>query len=147
MESGKVADSGAVHCGTVVAFMPTTRSMRALSTAANVSLVAAKPRASRVQKAKRTIEDIDSLSSSPQTLAKKARVLSPSSVGTHVLPSSETNMLLPAVLSFSFETAKQHLIAADARFEGVFSKLPCRPFEELETVDPFRWVVSQHRYI
>ncbi|KAI5117110.1 hypothetical protein M0805_008229 [Coniferiporia weirii] len=50
--------------------------------------------------------------------------------------------LLPAVLSFSFSGAKQHLINADPRFEDLFSKMPCRPFEHLETVDPFRTLAT-----
>lgn len=45
---------------------------------------------------------------------------------------------LPAVLSFSFDDAKAHLFTADPRFEDIFSKLDCRPFEHLETMDPFR---------
>ena len=45
---------------------------------------------------------------------------------------------LPAVLTFSLEDAKKHLIEADPRFEDVFDRLKCRPFEQLERVDPFR---------
>lgn len=45
---------------------------------------------------------------------------------------------LPAVLSFSLDDAKEHLINADPRFEDVFAKLKCRPFEHLERLDPFR---------
>lgn len=46
--------------------------------------------------------------------------------------------LVPAVLTFSFEDAKQHLIATDPRFEDVFRRLKCKPFEHLERIDPFR---------
>ena len=46
--------------------------------------------------------------------------------------------LVPAVLSFSFEEAKQHLIAVDARFADIFDKMQCRPFQQLERVHPFR---------
>ena len=45
---------------------------------------------------------------------------------------------LPAKLSFSFHEARNHLIKADPRFEDVFNKMKCRPFEHLEQVDPFR---------
>ncbi len=45
---------------------------------------------------------------------------------------------LPTVLSFSLEDAKKHLITADPRFEDIFDRLECRPFEQLEHVDPFR---------
>lgn len=47
-------------------------------------------------------------------------------------------VLVPAKLTFSFEAAKQHLIAADSRFEDIFNRMKCRPFEHLEQVDPFR---------
>ncbi|KAL5524102.1 hypothetical protein ACEPAG_8275 [Sanghuangporus baumii] len=50
--------------------------------------------------------------------------------------------LLPAVLSFSLDDAKRHLIAADPRFEDLFSRLKCRPFEHLERVDPFRTLAT-----
>ena len=50
--------------------------------------------------------------------------------------------LVPAVLTFSFEDAKRHLVAADPRFEDVFGRLKCKPFEHLERVDPFRSVPS-----
>ena len=45
---------------------------------------------------------------------------------------------LPAVLSFSFEDARSQLISTDPRFEDLFTKLECRPFQHLESVDPFR---------
>ena len=47
---------------------------------------------------------------------------------------------MPAKLTFDFEEAKRHLIAADPRFEELFVRLKCRPFEHLEQVDPFRFV-------
>lgn len=46
--------------------------------------------------------------------------------------------LVPAELAFSFEDAKRHLVRADPRFEELFRRLKCRPFEHLERVDPFR---------
>jgi DNA-3-methyladenine glycosylase II len=46
--------------------------------------------------------------------------------------------LIPAQLSFSFEDAKAHLIAADNRFKELFANVKCRPFEILEPLDPFR---------
>lgn len=45
---------------------------------------------------------------------------------------------LPAKLSFSYMEARNHLIDADPRFEDIFNKMKCRPFEHLERVDPFR---------
>lgn len=46
--------------------------------------------------------------------------------------------VVPAVLSFSFEKAKNHLIKADARFEGLFNEVTCKPYEKLERVHPFQ---------
>ncbi|KAF8712342.1 RabGAP TBC, partial [Rhizoctonia solani] len=65
--------------------------------------------------------------------------------------------LIPAVLTFSFDKAKEHLIRADGRFEKIFKELPCRPFEHLEPVDPFHdrgqqisWLAAKsirHRFL
>jgi DNA-3-methyladenine glycosylase II len=56
------------------------------------------------------------------------------------LPQNESKekALVPAVLTFSFEEAKAHLIRADHRFEDIFTKLKCKPFEFLEQAHPFR---------
>jgi DNA-3-methyladenine glycosylase II len=45
---------------------------------------------------------------------------------------------VPAVLSFSFQEAKQHLVNVDDRFQDLFDRLSCKPFEHLEQVHPFR---------
>jgi DNA-3-methyladenine glycosylase II len=58
-------------------------------------------------------------------------------------PSDEEVAPLPAQLTFSLEDAKDHLIQADNRFKDVFSRLPCKPFETLEGVHPFRSVLSR----
>jgi len=71
--------------------------------------------------------------SEPSTTQKKVR---PINIGT------DTTQSPLVVLPFDFEEAKQHLINTDARFEDLFSKLPCKPFEHLEQVHPFRWVVG-----
>ncbi|KAI0780010.1 DNA glycosylase [Fomes fomentarius] len=57
-----------------------------------------------------------------------------------IVPVSVTDgeELVPAVLTFSFEEAKQHLISVDPRFEDVFRRVKCKPYEHLERVDPFR---------
>lgn len=49
-----------------------------------------------------------------------------------------TEELVPAELTFSFEDGKKHLISVDPRFEDIFSRLKCRPYEHLERVDPFK---------
>jgi DNA-3-methyladenine glycosylase II len=76
--------------------------------------------------------------------SKRKAAPEPSTAQKKVRPNElETNTtLLAAVLSFDFEEAKQHLINADARFEDLFSKMPCKPFVHLEQVHPFRWVVG-----
>ena len=51
---------------------------------------------------------------------------------------SETT-LVPAVLTFDFQEAKRHLIHADHRFEDLFLRMTCKPFEQLEQVHPFRY--------
>ncbi|KAG8898956.1 hypothetical protein FRC00_002105 [Tulasnella sp. 408] len=50
--------------------------------------------------------------------------------------------VIPATLTFDFAEAKSHLINADARFEKLFSKLKCRPYQELDAVEPFRTLAS-----
>ena len=59
---------------------------------------------------------------------------------TLTLAESAPEALVPAVLTFSFEDAKNHLIKADDRFEHIFDRVHCKPFEHLEQVDPFRCV-------
>jgi DNA-3-methyladenine glycosylase II len=49
-----------------------------------------------------------------------------------------TEALVPAVLTFSFEDAKKHLIEVDDRFEDIFNRMHCKPYEHLEQLDPFR---------
>jgi DNA-3-methyladenine glycosylase II len=47
--------------------------------------------------------------------------------------------LVPAVLTFDFKEAKRHLIQADHRFEDLFQRMTCKPFEQLDRVHPFRY--------
>jgi DNA-3-methyladenine glycosylase II len=56
-------------------------------------------------------------------------------------PSGEELAPLPAELKFSLEDAKNHLIQADYRFGDMFSRLPCKPFETVEGIHPFRSVI------
>lgn len=122
---------------------PTTRSTT-LSTLASSATAAAKPRPSRsIQKSKRTTEEADIPKISSSRASKKARVEQSSTLAAEaeLPPSREASQSLPATLSFSLANAKQHLINADARFEDIFNKLPCRPFEQLESVDSFQWVL------
>ncbi|KAL1735573.1 DNA glycosylase [Schizophyllum commune] len=54
------------------------------------------------------------------------------------IPGSEPEKILPAILTFDYAEAKRHLISVDSRFEELFERLPCKPYEHLETVHPFR---------
>ncbi|KAG8834247.1 hypothetical protein FRC17_009323 [Serendipita sp. 399] len=56
--------------------------------------------------------------------------------------SAERPTFLPANLSFSYDDAQRHLINADTRFSGVFERLKCRPFVQLERVEPFRTLTT-----
>ena len=97
---------------------------------------------------KRKTEDTDAAEPpSPSQNPKKPRVLSLSSSVNTALSSAGANPFLPAVLSFSFDVAKNHLIDADSRFKGIFEKLPCRPFEHLDRVDPFRSAISRPQFV
>lgn len=99
----------------------------------------------------------DGLSKSTTTVSAKRRAEEPRSKPSKKLRSQKTStdnvdkngtvklsvgisseQFLPATLKFSFEEGKQHLISADGRFEKLFNRIPCKPFEELETVHPFR---------
>ncbi|WWC62131.1 uncharacterized protein I303_104722 [Kwoniella dejecticola CBS 10117] len=50
--------------------------------------------------------------------------------------------LLPPTLSFSLADAISHLSKVDPRFVLFFTHLPCRPFVQLEAIDPFRTLVT-----
>ncbi|XP_006461078.1 hypothetical protein AGABI2DRAFT_150872 [Agaricus bisporus var. bisporus H97] len=50
----------------------------------------------------------------------------------------DADALVPAVLTFSLKDAKEHLIGVDHRFEAIFNKLPCKPYENLEQFHPFQ---------
>lgn len=52
--------------------------------------------------------------------------------------SQDPSRMIPGKLGFDFDQAKRHLIGVDQRFETLFSRLKCKPFENLEAVDPFR---------
>lgn len=61
-------------------------------------------------------------------------------VGTTLVPADPgpPPAFMPAELSFSYEEAKQHLIAADSRFQDVFDTTICTPYQKLDRVEPFR---------
>ncbi|KAJ3532123.1 hypothetical protein NMY22_g7873 [Coprinellus aureogranulatus] len=127
--------------------MPATRSssrlaaIQATSTAADVSTGGVKRKISttvekRVKKSRTTDKaDPGSQASSLEVGAGTATALSadPGHAG-----SGDEDTPVPAVLTFDFEEGKKHLISIDPRFEDLFEKMPCRPFEHLEQVHPFR---------
>ncbi|TFK54336.1 DNA glycosylase [Heliocybe sulcata] len=61
---------------------------------------------------------------------------------TATLQGGATQTFVPAVLTFSFEDAKKRLFGVDPRFEDVFNRLKCKPFEHLERLDPFRTLAT-----
>ncbi|KAF8973291.1 DNA glycosylase [Flammula alnicola] len=82
----------------------------------------------------------------------------PLSSSSAVLPVADEDpetAFVPAILSFNFEEAKNHLIQVDHRFEDLFTKMKCKPFEHLEQEHPFRaqqisWMAARsitHKFI
>jgi len=51
---------------------------------------------------------------------------------------NEDTSFVPAVLTFNLEEARDYLIQVDHRFEDLFDRMKCKPFENLEQVHPFR---------
>jgi DNA-3-methyladenine glycosylase II len=86
-------------------------------------------------------------SSTFKNAVKKSELNTPevqiSALASSPIPSnqdaSEPAAFVPAMLSFDFEEAKRHLIEVDHRFEELFSKMQCKPFQHLEQVHPFRY--------
>ncbi|TFK75455.1 DNA glycosylase [Pluteus cervinus] len=54
----------------------------------------------------------------------------------------EPPVLVPAELMFSFDDARRHLIQADDRFEELFNRMQCKPYQQLESLHPFRALVT-----
>ncbi|EIW63531.1 DNA glycosylase [Trametes versicolor FP-101664 SS1] len=74
----------------------------------------------------------------PTASGVKTSPAAPNTAVPTPIPNAEGEELVPAVLTFSFEEARRHLVRVDPRFEDVFRRVKCRPFEHLERVDPFR---------
>ncbi|KAL1682726.1 DNA glycosylase [Schizophyllum commune] len=99
----------------------------------------------------------DDAEAAPASKAKKPRSTKAKPTTPRVAAdaeSSETQLILPAILTFDYAEAKRHLISVDSRFEELFERLPCKPYEHLETVHPFRgqqisWLAARsinHRF-
>jgi DNA-3-methyladenine glycosylase II len=76
-----------------------------------------------------------------KTRVKAAASSNPPPTGqvTEHSTNADVDTLVPAVLTFSLKTAKEHLIGVDRRFEAIFNKLACKPYENLEQFHPFRF--------
>ncbi|KAJ8468590.1 hypothetical protein ONZ51_g9542 [Trametes cubensis] len=98
---------------------------------------AASSSAETAQKKPRTAQKTAKAATSTNAGSSAVAASSTTAVPTPI-PNPEEEELVPAVLTFSFEEAKSHLIRVDPRFEEVFRRVKCRPFEHLERVDPFR---------
>lgn len=119
--------------------MPATRTSARLADVAltrsilPTTKVSSKAWRSAVRKPKPKPKSVDA---APSQLSSTSNVAPISSALSAVSGSAS----IPATLTFSFEDAKNHLIGVDARFDELFGRLKCKPFEELEVVNPFRFV-------
>jgi DNA-3-methyladenine glycosylase II len=122
--------------------MATTRPTRAASK--KMLNVVAPPTAPIRQKRKKTeVEDGADANASKKQNTGSDGDSSISFTRKPITPDSDTEAeVIPAVLSFSFADARTHLISADVRFKKLFNTLQCKPFEHLEPVEPFRYLVS-----
>ena len=109
------------------------------------------------------VEEVDAKDDAPTKAPRKAskskKAVEPASNGSTAIPTtangtngnatndlsvsdrytvSDQSTFLPAKLTFSFDDARSHLVNADTRFEDLFTKMKCRPFEHLARMDPFR---------
>ncbi len=57
------------------------------------------------------------------------------------VPGTGGEELVPAVLAFSLEEAKQHLISVYPRLEDVFRRVKCKPDEHIARVESLRYAV------
>ena len=127
-----------------VAFPPQIYSMPAVtrSLVRSIGKVATSPQAPPSPK-KRKANSTAILDSNkrPRRNGTSKKETPPATNNTDAGPSSASttlNSLVPAVLNFDFELAKNHLVSVDGRFQDLFLKMQCKPFEHLEQLDPFR---------
>jgi DNA-3-methyladenine glycosylase II len=121
--------------------MPITRSAtRASTTASSVPKVAANAPKRKVATAASYKAPRKKRRANEEPEAPVENHGSPPSAPTlPVIPfAASPPVIVPAVLSFSFEDAKEHLIEADERFKDVFERMKCTPFQELDQMEPFR---------
>ncbi|KAG6862247.1 hypothetical protein C0995_002178 [Termitomyces sp. Mi166 len=113
------------------------------------SATRAQAASTQASEGKRKIEDEEPKTSikkrsrvAQTTPAKETKTISPApSISTSTVNNAlphKAQPMVPALLTFSFEEGKKHLISVDHRFRDLFGKMQCKPFEHLEMVHPFR---------
>ncbi|KAF9510051.1 hypothetical protein BS47DRAFT_1300708 [Hydnum rufescens UP504] len=124
--------------------MPSTRSAtRAVKAAGNPSPVEA-PVSGEENGKKRKAESTDAGASTKSKRAKPVEIAKRQpnpNAPKFTLDIDPDAQVIPAKLAFSFDEAKAHLIAVDNRFKELFDRVKCKPFQDLEPVDPFRTLV------
>ena len=118
----------------------------------NLYLMRTTRSSSSINAATSKMSDSPTLTATPSTLGKRkadtkltknakklAKQEAPPNTDPEQHQSASNAMLVPAVLTFDFQEAKRHLIQADHRFEDLFQRMSCKPFEHLEQLDPFRY--------
>jgi len=80
--------------------------------------------------------------STPSTVTVVAEAVPVTAEAPRPFVDEEELDILPPALTFDLEEAKRHIIAGDERFREVFERLPCKPFEVLDVVHPFRTLVT-----
>lgn len=135
--------------------MPSTRSKKARSdpaldmpvaTRAASTVISSIAAAKRVKPASGALPPSaanDHLESSKkkQKLEPRSIDITPPSTALDLLTVPQPT-LLPPTLNFDLLSAISHLSALDPRFSLFFEHLPCRPFVNLEAIDPFRTLVT-----
>lgn len=122
--------------------MPTTRSSTRLITNSSSAVPSSPtlPINGSGRKRKASSEVTDKVDTTKKK--KKASAVTVDVAKIELVDEDEKTKLVPAVLTFDFEKAKKHLVEQDHRFAELFSKMKCRPFEQLEQVHPFRYECS-----
>lgn len=105
---------------------------------------ASKPRSASKRAKKTTASSLSGLKAQnvddKDTGARPSPALSASIPRIHIDVDPDSNVI-PGQLTFSYEDAKAHLIAADNRFVTMFEHVKCAPFESVEAMDPFKFVL------
>ncbi|KXN90617.1 DNA-3-methyladenine glycosylase 1 [Leucoagaricus sp. SymC.cos] len=130
--------------------MPTTRSSaRLAANAAESNGPTSRNDETKPNMKKRAIEDTSSKSEGKKKARKAVNTTSaqqnpvpPTIQATTSSNREDIDAPVPAKLTFSLEEAKRHLIGVDHRFEDIFDKMVCKPYENLEQFHPFRALSS-----